>query len=342
MPGPRIPTTARIEEVLIYFTEPHLLLLTSDRDKRMLAVAVERHGIAHPFFACEARDKPLERYFAGTADLQYVFKNAVSDRYYFVDIPDTRVDEVELVRAEPAEANNRDAYWPAPGLFSRSHTSPYNLKLFGQTSVETFKIDGTWGPTDFSRFHNKMSDLYAFFGVLKQLDGAQANDERAYLRNAVQSRFWQGGGSYGGFYDDLIDHLRNPLEVERIQYASPGVIAFRGDKELLDDVAHMVEVLTGNFVRIHTAYGNLRGLLSKAGLLRARPSTRIDRVVRRVIMENAAELANMMRVPKADEIHEACDRNALVHAKVVLSIFRRVRDLYNFHDEGRIQSEDAG
>jgi len=43
-----------------------------------------------------------------------------------------------------------------------------------------------------------------------------------------------------------------------------------------------------------------------------------------------------MKVNDPSSIFEACDGNVVVFSKIVLSYFRRLRDLYLFQKEGRI------
>jgi hypothetical protein len=59
--------------------------------------------------------------------------------------------------------------------------------------------------------------------------------------------------------------------------------------------------------------------------------------MRNFVRDETKKFAHAMKLERIDDIYEACDRNALVFAKVVLSIFRRANELYTFHAEGRVQ-----
>jgi hypothetical protein len=300
-------------------------------------------GPLKPFFGCEITDKIYNDYFDQTADLHYAFQRAIGKNYYFFDLSSAKDDTVALQKAKPDEIDNA-AYWPQVGFFSRSHTTRYN-RLVASGEVKTFKIDGRWGTNDFSHFHGKMADLYALFGVLDRLGGSHDATERGFIRKAIQERFWQGGGSYVGFYDTLMVRNRllnvSPLEVTRIQYASPGEIALRGDKRALSDINDILEVFDEKWSELFGSYKNIRGTLRKERLLRARPSARFSSPSMRIFVRDATrEFAEEMRLERIGEIYEACDRNALVFAKVILSIFRRANELYTFHAEGRIQRLD--
>jgi hypothetical protein len=110
-----------------------------------------------------------------------------------------------------------------------------------------------------------MSDLYALFGVLDRLGGSHDAAERAFIRKAIQERFWQGGGSYLGFYDSLMVRNRllnvSPLEVASIQYASPGEISLRGNKRALSDISDILDVFDDKS-------GELSGIYLRSFLVR--------------------------------------------------------------------------
>ena len=80
--------TAELTDILVEYDGPQLLFLKSNRDHNMLAVAVENKDMECPFFSCEIRDKFLERYFDGKADLLFTFRSAIGENYYFFEIFD--------------------------------------------------------------------------------------------------------------------------------------------------------------------------------------------------------------------------------------------------------------
>ena len=339
MKGHSIAKTASLCEVLVFYDGPQLLLLKTDRTYSMLAVAISRNLIKHPFFAVEVKDKVLDRYFDGKADLHFVFKNALGHRYYFFDLETSKNKTVELEKATTDEAQF-EPYWPEPGAFSRMHTNPFKLRELAEAALKVFNIDGTWGANDFSQFHGKMSDLYAFYSLLNNLDGSSARTERGYMKRAIQERFWQGGGSYLGFYDDLEEHVKSisPLEVARIQYASPGQIAFRGGKDALADIEQIMEVFEKDHDKLAENYRSIRRVLQKNKLLKARKSTTFpSKAVEGFVYDQTQVFGQKMKLEKINDIFLACDENVLIFSKVMLSIYRRARDLYMFHAESRVQ-----
>jgi hypothetical protein len=185
-------------------------------------------------------------------------------------------------------------------LCPRSHTTNFN-RSSEKSSLKSFKIDGKWGASDFSHFHAKMSDLYVLFGVLDRLDGRNSQAEMAFIKETIQERFWKGGGRYVGFYDSLL-HLA-PLEVAKIQYASPGVISLRGNKTALSEIWDMIAVFDSRWEKLAWSYHNIRSAFRKERLLRATPNTPFSSAATRDFVKKATlEFANDMELERIDEI----------------------------------------
>jgi hypothetical protein len=128
------------------------------------------------------------------------------------------------------------------------------------------------------------------------------------------------------------------LVVAKIQYASPGEISLRGDKKALSNINDLLDVFDEKWRALSATYRNIRRALQKENLLSARPSASFSSpATEDFIRRQTAQFARDMRLERAEEIERACGRNALVFAKVVLSIFRRANELYRFHAEGRVQ-----
>lgn len=328
-------------QTLLYHDEPQLILLRTDRDLNMLAVAVPHSELQHAYFACEVRDKTFAKYMNGKADLHYAFEDAIRGKYYLFNLSDEDGDIVSLSILPSDEAKN-PAYWPLPGSFSRSHTHPHEATAKKSPSTKVYKIDGTWGASDFSHLYGKTANLYAIFGTLDRLDTTTGNNEKAYLRESIASRLWRGGGSYLGFFDDLIERVQgiNPLEIERLQYASPGVIVLRGNQSVFNEIDRTIESVGANRVALGARYNNLHGILAKERLLSAQRGARFKNPeLAKITLAGSHEFASLMGIPKSEAIYEACERNTVVFCKVMLSIYRRAYDLYLFHAEGRVRSE---
>ncbi|WP_316228328.1 hypothetical protein [Bradyrhizobium sp. SZCCHNR1039] len=334
--------SAEVVEELVEYDGPQLLLLKTNRSKFMIAMAVGRHEeMANAFFGCELTDKVYESYFDQRADLHYAFVRAFGQSYYLFDYD--KIDDgghVVLTRVNDDHARDA-ALWPEVGFFARSHTTAFN-RPSAAGDTQKFKIDGKWGTNDFSIFHGKMSDLYALFGVLARLNDPADQTEQGFIRATIKERFWQGGGSYVGFYDSLMARNKllrlTPLEVARIQYASPGEIDLRGDPQALINITDIIDVFDEAWVDLAKQYTELRKSLAKERLLSAKPTAEFSSEhMKNFVQEKTVKFAEALRIEGVGNIFDACDQNTLVFAKVILSIFRRANELYKFHAEGRVQ-----
>lgn len=346
----RIPHSARIVHDLVVYDGPQLELLKSAHDHFMFGIAVDtsivestRH-LKSPFFACEARDKVYERYFSQSVDLHFVFAQAIGGEYYWYDLDTSSDAVVSLTKATSEEVTNL-SFWPDTGFFAASHTTNYNIAVRG-SATRNFNIDGKWVASDFSHFHGKMSDLYALFVIVRALEHGDSGAQINVIRGLVKERFWRGGGSYVGFYDDLIERADKlhvvPLDVAKIQYSSPGQISLNGDGEALSDISDVIATFNDHEKDMVRLYKSVYAVLRKERLLRAMPNHPFgSKVLEDVTLRNVMALATAMQLERQQDILAACDDNTLVFAKVIMSIFRRAKDLHAFQAEGRVQPVTA-
>lgn len=337
----RVPQTATIEAVLIYFEEPQLLFLKSDHNMPAFAVAVEKEGMKQPYFVCQVKDRIARNYFAGKADLRYTFLRSVGHAYYFFDLAEIRDGAVSLKRVGADEAL-REKYWPSTGLFSRSHTSDYEYGVSSDliSAVRRYFIDGRWSTADFSRFNSKMENLYGLFSLLRKASGAVGDEVKQALNKAILDRAWEGGGSYVAFYHEVIDHLSAPLDVEKLQYSSPGEIALRGEAAVLDEVDGVVDALDNNIRALQEEYSAIYKILKEGKLLGVKAAeTFSSAAMESHALSRAFKLGEDLGLQSLNSLYEACDKKSVLFIKIVLSVYRRARDLYAFHAEGRVYNE---
>jgi hypothetical protein len=268
--------------------------------------------------------------------LNFAFKFADFKRYYFFDWNELEDEDVKLTLASDEEVQN-SAYYPEPGFFARDHSHPVSHTI--DQAKQTFAIDGKWEASDFSRFYSKIADIYAFLYVVSQIRGKKLSQvDEGYIKHSIGGYFWKGGGSYVGFYDDIFNRveLYNPLDVARITYASPGVIELEGKKEVFADIKALLQTFDGNFLEAREQYKNIRANLKGANLLGAHGKVRLGKRLSDNLKVKTDRLALSMNVSDPDEILDLCNENVLVYCKVILSLFRRARDLFLFHAEGRV------
>lgn len=271
---------------------------------------------------------------------------------------DTKVDRARQLKKLPRIRNRNHVAFvsigPAcgVGLFSRSssHVDLWFYKAFNpvkaidhaEAAKQVFAIDGKWEASDFSRFYSKIADIYAFLYVVNRDKKNQLSQvDRGYIKHQIGGYFWKGGGSYVGFYDDIFDRvdLYDPLDVSKIAYASPGTIELEGNKDVFGDITKLLNTLEINFGDAKSVYNNLRGMLKQQRLLGADRNAKFrSKRLGELAKEQTDQLAHLMNI-SGKPIFDLCDDNIVVYSKVILSLFRRARDLFIFHAEGRVRPE---
>lgn len=338
---PSIARTAYLKQTLVFFDGPQVVLMQSDRGFPMVAVAVSEPDEEHyPMFVTEVSDETLRRYLRQKVDLRYLFREG-SKRRYLANWAE--LDEQGWMRVRRADDVTHEDYFPRHGFWARHHTVEINPAVFANDRLAVFAIDGTWDASDFSRFYGKVADLYAFLSITSadastNLSGGMTES----LKEVIRSLGWRGGGSYVGFYDSVfarVDAL-SPLRVNRIQYASPGTIELKGSRDALADVSRVVEQFGAEGGSLKTAYSFVYDVLGREDLRTAGPDrTFSSEATRDVVLERCFEINRGLGVEAPETLLALCDGNAVVFAKITLSFFRRAKELYAFHAEGRVAPE---
>ena len=179
-----------------------------------------------------------------------------------------------------------------------------------------------------------------------RLDKGEGNAkaaEKGFVNRIIHDRYWRGGGgSYVGFYDSLM--ARNNvmqlarLDVAKIQYASPGEMKLRGNREALSSVTTTMSIFDENAASLKNSYSMIYGILKKEKLLSASPNSQFGlQNIEKLVLDRSKALSKEIGIENVDEVFDICDQNVLVFAKLVLSMYRRAHELYKYQDEGRVQ-----
>jgi hypothetical protein len=338
---------ASLVKTLVLFDGPQVALLKSSRNLDMLAVACTKPGYVYPFFCVEVSPKTLRRYLEQRIDLNYVFRlKEAHKQFYFFDWSNLDGMSVPLKRALISDMQDPDLY-PEPGFFARNHTVEFTFEHIVPSAVRTFEIDGKWDAPDFSRFYAKIADVYAFAVInAKSIRKHLSDLDIATLKNAISDYVWKGGGSYVSFYSNLFETVRslNPLDVAKIQYASPGTIEITGGAEALDEVTAVLKRYDEVGRSLADIYRSIEKLLEREKIRGGdKTASFSSSAVEKYAMELATNFATKLGVEEPSVLLNFCSDNPVIFIKIVMSYYRRGRDLAKFQAEGRVQqSEIAG
>ncbi|MCW6511526.1 hypothetical protein [Lichenifustis flavocetrariae] len=331
--------SAKLIQTLVFHDEPQLALFETDQGRKMLAVAIDDAMSESKFFCSEVLDKAFRAYKNGRVDLNFIFRFSTGRRNYTFDWSDISDNlEVNLNRASQAEINNKELY-PDRGFFEEDHTEEWiSGKIL--SSKERYVIDGRWEASDFSRFYTKIGDVYSFLAIVEDLENDNIGpDEKKKIIGAVNDPSWRGGGSYVGFYNDLASHSQDvrPLRVSAIQYASLGHIEVEGRASVFREIENGIDAFKNSDGKLRKLYSALNRTLEREGLKTASKDADFsDSELKKWVSKNSMEFACEMKISDAGRVLDACQSNVLIFTKIIMSYYRRLRDLNDFQREGRL------
>lgn len=338
--APAFAKHATLIKTLVSFDGPQVALFQTDRDRSMIAVACDKVGYRYAMFCVEISQDTLVRYLENRIDLNYVFRRKESvTRYYFIDWYLLQGRDIELFIASEDDIADNHIY-PDPGFFARDHTVEYGVPRVTNSVPRSYAIDGKWYAPDFSRFYNKLSDVYAF-AILSSptIRDKLGGKDRQLMKESISSYAWKGGGSYISFYNQLFASISslNPLDVAKIQYASPGTIEVSGGEQPLNEVNELIHIFSFDSAGLKKRYLEIDRLMQREGMKKAgKDHSFFSKSVEDYALETTRRFARDLAIVDTDGLLDVCDNNVPVFIKIVLSYYRRGRDLHKFYAEGRI------
>jgi len=336
---------AKLIQTLVFYDGPQLALFETDQGLKLIATAVGEPSIENRFFGVEILDKAFRAYKNGRIDLNFLFKYSTGRRYYSLDWSSmSDENDVLIMRSSDAEINNPNNY-PDRGFFEEDHTEEW-INDTAPSAKKRFGIDGRWEASDFSKFYNKLGDIYSFLSIAEDLDNPDiGQQERQSIEDSIVSPSWRGGGSYVGFYSDITSHAQNvrPLRVSGMVYHSPGHIEVEGRQTVFDRLNETTQSFQDNAQKLQLDYTFIHRLLQFYGLNTSDKLVKFNNdEAEAAVLDRSRQLANGMGIPNIQLILKASGDNTIIFSKIILSYYRRLRDLVNFQKEGRITLAEPG
>jgi hypothetical protein len=328
---------AKFEQILLEADGPQIILLSSAGDTKIIAVAVDEEGYDYPFFGAQVTIEQFEEYLSQRFDLRYLMLRSKFKRHYLFDFGSLHGPEVSMLSVK-LNPQNEERYLPDHGFFAREHTHSYMRHVARPQTEQIFGVDGAWDLSEFSHFYGQISDIYAFYNSVDVfLDDQISQDQKSRVKGAFLKPF-QGGGSYLSLYDSLaaVQTKSNRLHVGGISYNSPGYVKIKGAAKPFLEIRELLAHLDTNSALITAGYNSLRSYLVQQKLL-ALPAEKFDLTsdVAKTVEAKTIDFAEILGAVEYEVIDKMSDKNGLVAAKVLLSLYRRAMRLHEFFLEGR-------
>jgi len=208
--------------------------------------------------------------------------------------------------------------------------------------TQKLALDGDWTLFEFSQFARTYSQVYSVLYALDPRLSSDPEDEEFERIHHLFNAFpWRGGYSAVNFYESL--RYRVPKQdrpvIKSIRYESPGWI----ELSLIVGVALSIKLIIKSFssgaIELNSTYHAIyKGMQDRklTNLDIKRKEIELTRDQRRFARESAEELAERMLFERLPQLQELSD-NEVASLKILLSLFRRSRDLQKIERQGRIR-----
>lgn len=207
-----------------------------------------------------------------------------------------------------------------------------------ETTSHRILIDEQWSLIDLYEFPHAYTHVYGFIHSLTQTDpNAEESVARIYRRYP-----WRGGYSAVNFYGELYSAMgegRQPL-VKSIQYASPGFIEITAVaaavvsqlEKIVKAVANSIDYADRVYDRIHKR-AMKRKLLSLDVKRRERE---FEQEEIEFMVNSSKELSGILQFEDLERL-KSRTQDDLATLKILLSFYRRTRELSGFHLSGKVR-----
>jgi hypothetical protein len=337
----KVTVDAQVLQVLLWYDQPEIILLKVSAAEYVLAVSSALSGNDEfSFVGAGMSLSRVEDYQQEKFDLRYALAHANLRRYYTFNFRGVE-DKVELQRLVKT-SDVISASLPESGFFARDHDDIKIIQHRMPDAIEKFNVDGGWELGEFSKFYSQIEDIYYIFNDIDLYQSPNVSIRTKETISKAFDRSWGGGGSYVAFYDSIAndnDHIA-PLRVSGIEYHSPGYVALRAKKKPFDNIITLLQAYAENGAETRKAFNALNRFMSFSGMLRADVDSAIlTSVVKEELLKLSNILAECMPGINFSTLLDMSNGDYIVAAKVLKSIFNRVKRLYGFFEQGRVAYE---
>ena len=199
-------------------------------------------------------------------------------------------------------------------------------------------IGGDWTLEDLYEFPHVYSQVYTFLYSFREGFQDQRHED---LESAYLSYPWRGGYSAVNFYgrvEALVPSKDRPRLLS-MRYGSPGWM----DLGLVVAVATSIGILVNRFVKaidqVNTLYTSIHKGLHERKLMKIDAKTKdlaFRRDELRFIQESTDSMSRLLGFRNAKSI-DRLTGNPLATLKILLSLYRRVRTLAAYQDDGKVK-----
>lgn len=325
LPGIRLPISplanVRWARDIVYLDGPLLAEFRNHAGEPLLFSWCDSDETVNRWIAFRVRERDLISFTKREMDLRSLASNPVDGFVYVVDIDD------DLRHAACAVADAKSLppdYMPRAGS-----VLPPVVQNAGRSSYAAL-IEGAWETTEISEFPVKFQQAYLAIYVY-------GPERKGEARPVAHNYPWKGGFSSLHFYNNLraqVPHDVRP-KLTALVYASPGYIRWDLDqsgvvalRDAIDHFANDRETIIGV---ANSAYATIR-----ENKLNDKHLEVISDEINELLGPLFLDLAEALGSVEAKRLRYIHGGNNFVCLKIVLSLYKRIRFLFELRDRARV------
>lgn len=212
-----------------------------------------------------------------------------------------------------------------------------------QKQLYRVPIDGDWNLVDLNEFPRIYRQLYS---VIYSFEGDFSQATRSEIAEIYTRHPWKGGFSTINWFSELYYVIppKDRPQVLSMQYASPGWIDLGLYVATAVSIRSMLISLSSTARHINETYNQIQNgihenKLNKIKLKRAKLKLARDNL--NFVEESCGKMAKLIGFKHLQQMHERTG-NPLVSLKMLLALYRRLRDLQKFENEGKTRIRETG
>jgi hypothetical protein len=202
-------------------------------------------------------------------------------------------------------------------------------------------IDGKWELVDLYQFPHTYSQIYSVLYVLEEQLSKPRTDRRDYIFSKYP---WRGGYSTVNWFNGLyhtIPRDERP-KVISLSYASPGWIDLGISSAIAATIRKMLIAFSEAGRHLNETYSQIQDGVHKRKLndIKIRKQELLLEGERlKFVRKSCEEMARLMGFKHLEEMH-ALTGNPLVTLKMLSALYRRLRTLEEFEEDGKTRIKD--
>lgn len=318
---------------LQYFEGPILSLFKGNHRQDLFYYWCDSTNDINRWMLIRASRHDISSYLSSTKSLFAIIEDR--ENVHFIDTSadgDITGSWVVATNALP------EKYLPGEESFFDPKLAPKDCSLSEPKPFE-INIDNRWYLNEFGIFERKYSQLYSF---LYPLINSKTNSNEEKLFNIYNNFPWKGGFSSVHFFEALrkIIPSFHELQIQEIQYASPGYIQLSLDTLVANKLTHILVATYENKAHLKERYEDSIKFLANNEARKAPSLEALEMLpteTKSEAIQRATELSNIIGLNKLKLTIQDLPQNPVVHLKIIQAVCRRLFSLHDFMNDNHIR-----